>query len=101
MGRRRPRDATPEPVGSSLLHAWPDARLDLHGLSAAEARIAMRNFLMTQARLESGRIVHLVTGKGTGALLAEAEGLLRGELRAWAAEWALDLQGAGYRVRVR
>lgn len=63
--------------------------------------MATRNFIHTQSRLGKGRIVHVITGKGTGALLAAIGRLLEGELAPRVAEKAVDLQGAGYRVRVR
>ncbi len=55
---------------------------------------------MTQSRLGAGRIVHVVTGKGTGRLYDVVGRLLRGDLEEWVADVAPDLQGAGYRVRV-
>lgn len=104
-GKRRPpgdeTDTPPGPVGNPLLHAWPDARLDLHGRTAAEAEMATRNFLLTQSRLGAGRILHVITGKGSGTLFERLGRLLAGDLERWIAESAPDLQGAGYRIRVR
>ncbi len=40
-----------------------DARIDLHGLTQAEARIALRAFLST-ARARGHRLVLVITGKG-------------------------------------
>lgn len=94
-------EAPPAPVGDPLLHAWPDARLDLHGRTVAEAETAARNFLLTQSRLGRGRLVHVITGKGSGTLFEGLGRLLRSDLAAWVAESAPDLQGAGYRIRVR
>lgn len=92
------REEGPRP--NPLLHALPDARLDLHGRTVAEAEMATRNFLLTQSRLGAGRIVHVVTGKGTGRLHDVVGRLLRGDLERWVEDAAPDLQGAGYRVRV-
>jgi len=84
-----------------LLHAYPDARLDLHGRSRQEAEILTRNFVATQARMARGRIVHVITGKGTGALLDAVGRVLDRETGGAVREKALDLNGAGYRVRLR
>ena len=104
-GRRKERgeggDAPSGPVGDPLLHAWPDARLDLHGRSVSEAGVATRNFLMTQSRLGAGRIVHVLTGKGTGALFRTVGDLLADDADRWVDEAAPDLQGAGWRIRTR
>lgn len=89
----------------SVLHAYPDARLDLHGLRAGAAEGRVEGFLEAEARLarkqkgKRGRVVHIVTGKGTGVLLEAVEALLASDLRV--VEHALDLQGAGYKARVR
>ena len=89
------------PPGDPLLHAWPDARLDLHGRTVVEAETATRNFVLTQARLGEGRIVHVITGKGTGALFLAVGRFLRGDLDRWVDDVRPDLGGAGWRVRVK
>ena len=103
--RHRPPEAAPPPEPApwigSLLHAWPEARLDLHGRTVAEAESRVRDFLITQSRLGRGRIVHVITGKGTGVLFTRVGALLGGVLEPWILEHAPDLEGAGYRVRVR
>lgn len=83
----------------SILHVYPDARLDLHGKRAVEAERAVDSFLEAQARLGKGRVVHLITGKGTGVLLDVVGQVLGADPRV--AEHAVDLQGAGYRARLR
>lgn len=89
------------PQGNPLVFGYPDARLDLHGRTVADAEAAVHNFLLTQSRMGSGRIVHVITGKGTGTLFAAVGRFLREEMDDRFDEVAADLQGAGYRVRVR
>ena len=59
-----------------------DARLDMHGLSRREAAGKVAAFLARSA--QSGhRCVLVITGQGRRDPLAEARGVLRGELEAW------------------
>ncbi|MEQ9400093.1 MAG: Smr/MutS family protein [Longimicrobiales bacterium] len=97
----RREGGSPGPAADPLRHAWPDATLDLHGRTVHEAEVAARNFLLTQSRLGAGRIVHIVTGKGTGRLFLAVGELLRGDFEQWVDDAASDFEGAGWRVRVR
>jgi len=83
------------------------ATLDLHGAGAAEARVAVRAFIATQARNARGSVVHIITGKGRGsahgAVLRPA---IAAELRGPAcasliADWARDTDDGGFKVRLR
>lgn len=61
----------------------PDAAIDLHGLRAHEASVALRQFLL-RAQHEGMTIVLVVTGKGRGAGSAEEEaGVLRRNVPHW------------------
>lgn len=60
-----------------------DARLDLHGMTAAQARLALERFL-GEARRARMVWVLVITGKGSGG-----EGVLRKSLADWLAEPAL------------
>lgn len=64
----------------------PDARLDLHGMSAARAHRVLITFIM-DARAQGHRCVLVITGKGGPAerepFAAEAPGVLRREAPVW------------------
>lgn len=64
----------------------PDARIDLHGMTAATAHAALIAFLM-RAAADDKRLVLVITGKGrddAGALpLADRRGVLRRQLPHW------------------
>jgi DNA-nicking Smr family endonuclease len=62
-----------------------DARLDLHGLGAIEARAAMERFLARSAR-EGAKVVEVIHGKGKHSVAGV--GVLRGELGAWLSQGA-------------
>ena len=59
-----------------------EARLDLHGFSRREAAGKVATFLAQCAR-RGLRCVLVITGQGRGDPLAEARGVLRGELEGW------------------
>lgn len=59
-----------------------EARLDLHGFSRSEAAGKVATFLAQCAR-RGLRCVLVITGQGRGDPLAEARGVLRGELEGW------------------
>ena len=89
-----------------LLDPRAEAELDLHGLSATEARSAVRTFLQSWQRHKAGAVVHIITGKGKGSatgpvLRGLVKGLLQGELRSMVDKWTLDDGEGGYRVRVK
>ena len=69
----------------------PEAQLDLHGLSHADARERVRHFL-DNSTYHGRKTVLIVTGRGKGSdgepvLRAEIERYLRHEATAWVAEW--------------
>ena len=57
----------------------PDARIDLHGMTASRAQSAMNGFL-ENAHSAGKRCVLVITGKGS---LKEGGGVIRRELPAW------------------
>ena len=72
MSKRRkkieePRSqSTPKLTGTALLISELAAeRLDLHGLSAEQAETKVRHFLERHIQTSPGRVVHIITGKGT------------------------------------
>ena len=81
-------------------------RIDLHGMSAAQAEAAVRSFVDTWRRREPGAVVLIITGKGKGseggAVLRPAiRTLLKTKLSGFVSDWALDDSEGAYRVRVR
>ena len=100
--RRTPRFAPRDPLLDARVHA----ALDLHGSSAAEARVLVRAFVEAAARRTPGAVLHVITGKGRGSagrpVLRDAvAGLLRGELSPRVADWSRDVDEGGFLVRVR
>ena len=72
MSKRRkrieemPPEGAPRPTGTALLISELAAeRLDLHGLGVREAETKVHHFLERHVRSSSGRVVHIITGKGT------------------------------------
>jgi DNA-nicking Smr family endonuclease len=60
-----------------------DARLDLHGFTQAEAHTALLRFLQ-RAQTDGGRVVLVVTGKGTGKGREQREGgVLKRQVPLW------------------
>ena len=56
----------PELTGLALLLVEsPVETLDLHGMSALQARTRVRFFFERHAATSPGRVVHVITGKGT------------------------------------
>lgn len=105
MGRRR--DARPEPSTPKTLHtAIVTETLDLHGLTADAAERRLEMFLDRVAAGAPGEVVRVVTGRGAGSVgrpvLQEAvRTALTGWLRHRVAEWAVDVGGGAYLVRVK
>lgn len=69
----------------------PEACLDLHGLTRAEARVKVRHFLQNACH-DGKKVVLIITGRGHGSegepvLRPVVERYLSREGRAWAAEW--------------
>ncbi len=89
-----------------LQDARPVATLDLHGFTRAEAMPALLNFIATWRRRASGRVVHIVTGKGRGSrgrpvLKPTVRRMLKDELANAVKEWSRDLDDGGYLVLLR
>ena len=74
MSKRRKKighivsETLPELSGAALLISeLPEAKLDLHGLSARESEVQVCNFLERHARTSKGKVIHIITGKGTNS----------------------------------
>jgi len=99
VGGRQPRFSSRD----TLLDAAPSATLDLHGLSALEARAAVAAFLRGRP---GGAVLHVITGKGRGSagspvLRSMVSGMLKGELAPMVADWSLDASDGGFRLKLR
>jgi DNA-nicking Smr family endonuclease len=105
MGRRRETrhsDGVPRTLHSETVVD----ELDLHGLTVDQAEHRLEMFLDRVAARSPGQVVRVITGRGTGsagrAVLQEAvRDALNGWLRHRIREWAVDLGGGAYLVRVR
>lgn len=65
-----------------------DSRLDLHGMTQAQAHTALRAFVLDNHRRGRRKLL-VITGKGGGGLadpLAPPKGVLRGRLQQWLSE---------------
>lgn len=105
MGKRRPSEPLPSDIRGSLHGALPDAEVDLHGLTEAQALKRVDMLLHTWARREGGFVLRIITGRGRHsdgeAVLLHAVGdRLRDELGGWVVEMARDAGGGGWLVRV-
>jgi DNA-nicking Smr family endonuclease len=102
--KRRTKDPAPPPELSGiaqLLSEMPAATLDLHGHTAAQARLRLRDFLTTHSRISAGSVVHVITGKSTAVLLELVRDMLGHEAAIHVDEYAGMLGGGGWVVRVK
>ena len=111
-GRKRRRDANVRteapPLGgvALLLVETPAEILDLHGCTAAQAEARVRDFLRTRSVDASGRVVHVITGRGNRSEgVPVLPGLVRDLLASELAEF-VDLTaglpgGGGVAIRLR
>lgn len=80
--------------------------LDLHGFSGVEARVRVPMYLETASRRHAGKVVRIITGKGrnssgTPVLKPLVRKLLKEASPSLVAEFDLDLDEGGFRVRLR
>jgi DNA-nicking Smr family endonuclease len=105
MGKRRETrhsDATPRTLHSEIVVD----RVDLHGLTTEQAERRLEMFLDRVALSAPGKVVRVVTGRGAGSagrpVLQE---VVRVALTSWlrhrVADWAVDVGGGAYLVRVK
>ena len=103
--KRRPKEPTTPPPTltgiARLLSEMAVDTLDLHGYSADQARLRVRDFLTTHSRISAGSVVHIITGKGTAVLLELVRGMLDSEAAGHVDEYAGMLGGGGWVVRVK
>lgn len=108
--RKRLREEAAEPPTltgiAQLLSELQVDTLDLHGYTADQARLRVRDFLTTHSRISAGSVVHIITGKGTGSkgaavLLDLVREVLGDEGADHVDEFAGMLGGGGWVVRVK
>lgn len=91
---------------AELISAIPVATLDLHGSTAAEAERRVESFLRSRAGSSGGKVVEIVTGKGTrsagpAVLPRVVRAQIDGPLSHLVSEWAGAMGGGAVRVRLR
>jgi DNA-nicking Smr family endonuclease len=90
----------------SLLDAKPVAAIDLHGMTSMQCRQILPIRLTSWRRMHSGKVVHIITGKGKGSigkpvLKALVRKLLRGALSASVCDFCEDIDGGGYLIKLK
>ncbi len=80
--------------------------LDLHGFTGAQAERRLEMFLDRVAVASPDGVVRVVTGRGAGSAGPPVlQSLVRDALTGWldhrVAEWAVDVGGGAYLVKVR
>jgi len=105
MGKRRdarPSDSTPPTLHGAIVAD----ELDLHGLTAEQAERRLEMFLERVSVSAPGQVVRVVSGRGArSAGPAVLQGVVREALTGWlghrVSEWAVDVGGGAYLVRVK
>ncbi|MDZ7778350.1 MAG: Smr/MutS family protein [Gemmatimonadota bacterium] len=105
MGKRRVSRPSPEPP-RTLHTAVVVDEIDLHGLTAAGAERRLRGFLATHAVRSPDEVVRVITGRGAHSagspvVRERVRDALDAALREHVAEWAVDMGGGAYLIRVR
>jgi len=96
----------PELSGVALLLVEsPVEKLDLHGMNARQAETRVQFFFQRHAATSPGRVVHIITGKGTrsegAAVLPDlVREMLQDDLSRMVSEWAGLHGGGGFAVRI-
>jgi DNA-nicking Smr family endonuclease len=105
MGKRR--EARPSDSAPRTLHsATVVEELDLHGLTADQAEQRLDMFLERVAASAPGEVVRVITGRGARSVGAPVvQGVVREAITGWlrhrVADWAVDVGGGAFLVRVR
>ncbi|MGB5303311.1 MAG: Smr/MutS family protein [Gemmatimonadota bacterium] len=98
--------AQPELTGIALLLVEsPVEKLDLHGMNARQAETRVQLFFQRHTASSPGRVVHVITGKGTrsegaAVLPGLVREMLQDDLSRMVSEWAGLHGGGGFAVRV-
>lgn len=105
MGKRRTPLVQHEPP-ATLHFATVAAELDLHGLTARQAEARVDAFVRSWAMRQAGAVVRIITGRGVGSegapvIQRRVREQLSGALAEWVGEWAVDIGGGAFLVRVQ
>ena len=103
VSKRRKR--LEEGYPSRLLSELAVATLDLHGLTAVQAEPRVRDFITSHSRLAAGRVVHVITGKGThsegpAVLWQLVQDMLEDDVAEYVDEYSGMLGGGGWVIRL-
>jgi DNA-nicking Smr family endonuclease len=107
--RKKNRGTTsspPELTGlARLLVESPVEKVDLHGMNAVQAEARVRLVFQRHATTSPGRVVHVITGKGTRSEGAPVlpdlvRDMLQHDLSRVVAEWAGLHGGGGFAARI-
>lgn len=105
--KKRQNAQPDEPSTPRTLHtARVVDELDLHGHTGDEAETRLEMFLDRVAASDPEGVVRVITGRGAGSQGAPVlQPLVRDALTGWlehrVAEWAVDMGGGAYLVRVK
>jgi DNA-nicking Smr family endonuclease len=113
MPRKRKRKKTKETSASPpeltgiarLLVESPVESLDLHGMNAGQAETRVQFFFQRHATTSPGRVVHIITGRGTRSEGAPVlpdlvREMLQHDLSGMVSEWAGLHGGGGFAARI-
>jgi DNA-nicking Smr family endonuclease len=113
MPRKRKRKKTKETSASPpeltgiarLLVESPVETLDLHGMNAGQAETRVQFFFQRHATTSPGRVVHIITGRGTRSEGAPVlpdlvREMLQHDLSGMVSEWAGLHGGGGFAARI-
>ena len=88
-----------------LLSELAVASLDLHGLTVVQAEPRVLDFITSHSRFSSGRVIHVITGKGThsegpAVLWQLVQHMLEDEVAEHVDEYSGMIGGGGWVIRV-
>jgi DNA-nicking Smr family endonuclease len=106
MGKRRTSNPQPPPLRTLHVSLVVDEQLDLHGFTAEAAERRLEGFFDMHAMRSPGSVVRVITGRGArSAGPAVLMSVVRDALTGWLAhrveDWAVDVGGGAYLVKVR
>lgn len=104
--KRQEEERDPPSVPRTLHTERVVDQVDLHGLTGDEAERRLEMFLQRVSRTDPGGVVRVITGRGAGSVSGPViQPLVRDALNGWlrdrVAEWAVDLGGGAFLVRVK
>jgi len=105
MGKRRIPQVAHEPP-ATLHFAVVEGEVDLHGLTARQAETRVAGFVGSWAMRAPGAVVRIITGRGVGSegapvIQRRVREQLSGSLADAVSEWAVDIGGGAFLVRVQ